>query len=78
MPITSRAERIPTRKWRITFKVMGHRELGGADRVLSEAMRNRVGASLLRFFKRGTLAQPDGPGGSVLCALLARILAGST
>ena len=59
----------PMSQRQIALKVMEHRGLSVADRVLYGVMRNRVGASLRGLFKRGTLAQPDGSGGSVLWAL---------
>ena len=52
----------------IALKVMEHRGLNIADRVLYGVMRNSVTASLRGLFKRDILVSPDGSDGSVLWA----------
>ncbi|WP_428390615.1 hypothetical protein [Lichenicoccus sp.] len=55
----------PMSQRQITLKVMEHRGLNVADRVLYGVMRNRVGASLRGLLKRGTLVHSDGASGGV-------------
>ena len=55
----------PMSQRQIALKVMEHRGLSVADRVLYGVMRNRVGASLRGLVKRGTLTQSDGASGGV-------------
>jgi ATP-dependent DNA ligase len=47
----------------LTQKVMEHRGLNVADRMMFAAMRNRVGASLRGLRARGVLASGTGPSG---------------
>ncbi len=49
----------PMSQRQIALKVMEHRGLSIADRILYGVMRNRVGASLRGLVKRGTLMQTD-------------------
>jgi hypothetical protein len=49
----------------LTVKIMEHRGLSVADRMMYGAMRNRVGASLRGMRERGSLASGDGPGGGL-------------
>ena len=55
----------PMSQRQIALKVMEHRGLSVADRVLYRVMRNCVGASLRGLVKRGTLAQSDAASGGV-------------
>ena len=56
----------PMSQRQIALKVMEHRGLNVADRVLYAVMRNRTGASLRLLMKRGTLIHAEGAGGAVL------------
>jgi hypothetical protein len=47
----------------LTVKIMEHRGLSLADRLMYGAMRNRVGASLRGLRARGVLASGTGPSG---------------
>jgi hypothetical protein len=59
----------PMSQRQITLKVMEHRGLNVADRVLYAVMRNRVGASLRQLKKRASLMQAEGCGAGVLWGL---------
>ncbi len=60
----------PISQRQIALKVMEHRGLNVADRVLYAMMRNRVRASLRQLKKRGTLTQVKGAGIGVLWDLM--------
>jgi hypothetical protein len=49
----------------MTVKIMEHRGLNVADRLMYAAMRNRVGASLRGMRERESLASGEGPGGGL-------------
>jgi hypothetical protein len=59
----------PMSQRQFTLKVMEHRGLNVADRVLYAVMRNRVGASLRQLKKRASLMQAEGRGAGVLWQL---------
>ena len=49
----------------ITLRIMAHRGLNVADKLLYETLRNRVGASLRGMRERGRLASGEGKGAGV-------------